>query len=111
MGALFPFDRCTEIHERGIYFTLTLQGEFKQNVLFIYKRSSNSNVYLFVSFAFFKVLGFNIAQAGVLASLPYLARLFCGFVFGTIGDSLTKAEVMAVTTIRKSFCLFCKSIF
>lgn len=54
------------------------------------------------------MLGFNIAQAGILASLPYLARLFSGFIFGTIGDALTKSEVMSVTAIRKSFCLFCK---
>lgn len=54
------------------------------------------------------MLGFNIAQAGVLASLPYLARLFSGFVFGIIGDALTKSGMMSVTAIRKSFCLFCK---
>lgn len=55
-----------------------------------------------------QVLGFNLAQAGILASLPYLARLFSGFIFGTIGDSLRKSNVISVTTIRKSFCLICK---
>lgn len=55
----------------------------------------------------FKVLGFNIAQAGVLASLPYLARLFSGFIFGSIGDALTKNQLMSVTAIRKTFCFFC----
>lgn len=55
-----------------------------------------------------EVLGFNLAQAGVLASLPYLARLFSGFIFGTIGDALRKSDTMSVTAIRKSFCLFCE---
>lgn len=54
-----------------------------------------------------EVLGFNLAQAGFLASLPYLARLFAGFVFGSIGDTLRGNHIMSVTMIRKSFCLFC----
>lgn len=55
-----------------------------------------------------EVLGFNLAHAGILASLPYLARLFAGFIFGSIGDSLRGNQMMSVTMIRKSFCLFCK---
>lgn len=55
-----------------------------------------------------EVLGFNLAQAGILASLPYLARLFSGFVFGQIGDSVRSKGLLTTTQIRKSFCLFCK---
>lgn len=55
-----------------------------------------------------EVLGFNLAQAGILASLPYLARLFSGFIFGQIGDSVRSKGLMSATQIRKSFCLFCK---
>lgn len=58
-----------------------------------------------------EVLGFNLAQAGILASLPYLARLFSGFVFGQVGDSVRSKGLMTVTQIRKSFCLFCKYHF
>lgn len=54
------------------------------------------------------MLGFNLAEAGILASLPYLARLFSGFLFGSVGDMLRRSNVMDTTTIRKSFCLFCK---
>lgn len=54
-----------------------------------------------------KVLGFNLAQAGILASLPYLARLSAGFLFGSIGDALIKSNVMSTTSIRKMFCIFC----
>lgn len=55
-----------------------------------------------------EVLGFSLAKAGFLASLPYLARLFAGFVFGAVGDLIRKKEIMSVTTIRKFFCIFCK---
>lgn len=55
-----------------------------------------------------EVLGFSLAKAGFLASLPYLARLFAGFIFGAIGDFIRKKEMMSVTTIRKFFCIFCK---
>lgn len=57
-----------------------------------------------------EVLGFSLAKAGFLASLPYLARLFAGFIFGAIGDLIRKKEIMSVTTIRKFFCIFCKYI-
>lgn len=114
-----PFLALTVLHYGnlwGLYFLITAAPKFMSEV------SWNSHVFLrhFVEFRpswthkivliflWIQVLGFNIAQAGVLASLPYLARLFAGFVFGTIGDSLTKAEVMSVTTIRKSFCTICK---
>lgn len=55
-----------------------------------------------------EVLGFNLAHAGILASLPYLARMFAGLIFGAMGDSIRRANLLTVTGIRKSFCLFCK---
>lgn len=96
MGIVLLIDRCTKIHERGEDFIFFWFFQAK------YVRS------IYIQFYMFKVLGFNIAQAGILASLPYLARLFSGFIFGSIGDALTKSEVMSVTAIRKTFCLFCK---
>ncbi|XP_037025020.1 sialin-like [Bradysia coprophila] len=53
-----------------------------------------------------EVLGFNLSKSGILASLPYLARFFAGFIFGSIGDLIRKKQWFEVTTIRKSFCLF-----
>lgn len=47
-------------------------------------------------------------EAGFLASLPYLCRFICGFLFSAIGDALTKHNVCRVVTIRKFFCIFCK---
>lgn len=55
-----------------------------------------------------EVLGFNLGHSGILASLPYLARMIFGFIFGTIGDYIRKANWMSVTQIRKSFIIFCK---
>lgn len=54
-----------------------------------------------------QVLGFNIGKSGVLASLPYLARFFAGIIFGSIGDLIRRKHWFQVTTIRKSFCVFC----
>lgn len=58
-----------------------------------------------------EVLKFNLAKAGILASLPYLARFFAGILFGSLGDYLLRSERLSATTIRKVFCLFCKSIY
>jgi MFS transporter, ACS family, solute carrier family 17 (sodium-dependent inorganic phosphate cotransporter), other len=55
-----------------------------------------------------EVLGFDIAEAGFLSSLPYLARFCAGFMFGSIGDCIRRKGVISTTFIRKSFCLFCK---
>lgn len=55
-----------------------------------------------------EVMGFNLRNSGALASLPYLARLICGFIFGCIGDFIRQREFMTVTAIRKFFMLFCK---
>lgn len=55
-----------------------------------------------------EVLKFNLAKAGSLASLPYLARFFAGIGFGAIGDYMQRNHVWRVTTIRKVFCLFCE---
>ncbi|XP_058066948.1 putative inorganic phosphate cotransporter [Anopheles bellator] len=53
-----------------------------------------------------EVLGFKLANAGFLSSLPYVARMFSGFLFGFIGDLLRRREAMSVTALRKSFTVF-----
>lgn len=55
-----------------------------------------------------EVLDFDLKKAGFLSSLPFLLRLVCGFLFGTIGDKLIKQGKFSKNTIRKSFVLFCK---
>ena len=55
-----------------------------------------------------EALNFNLSKAGNYSSLPPLARLLAGFGFGAIGDFIRQRDSMKVTTIRKSFCLFCK---
>lgn len=55
-----------------------------------------------------EVLGFNLREAGFLAALPYLMRMVCAFIFGSIGDAIMKTGRFSVTTIRKSFCVICK---
>lgn len=55
-----------------------------------------------------EVLKFNLSKAGLLASLPYLARFFAGILFGAAGDYLQRRQVWSVTVIRKVFCVFCK---
>lgn len=55
-----------------------------------------------------EVLGFNIAKAGFLSSLPYLARLFSGFAFGTVGDYIREKNFISLTTNRKLFTICCE---
>lgn len=55
-----------------------------------------------------EVLKFNLSKTGLLAALPYLARMVFGFGFGALGDALLKRDILSKTMIRKSFCLFCK---
>lgn len=55
-----------------------------------------------------EVLQFKLTEAGILSSLPYLARLIFGYVFGSAGDFLKKREILSTTMIRKTFCIFCK---
>uniref|UniRef100_A0A182F445 Major facilitator superfamily (MFS) profile domain-containing protein n=1 Tax=Anopheles albimanus TaxID=7167 RepID=A0A182F445_ANOAL len=42
-----------------------------------------------------EVLGFNLAKAGFLAAMPYLARSLAAFLFGTVGDHLRKKALLA----------------
>lgn len=56
-----------------------------------------------------QVLKFDLKNAGIVASFPYIARLVFGFVFGAAGDHLMKKGVSA-TKIRKLFCIFCEFI-
>lgn len=55
-----------------------------------------------------EVLGFNLTKSGFLAALPYLARMICAFIFGSIGDAVLKSGRLSVTNIRKIFCIFCE---
>lgn len=83
-----PFWSCLILHYGnlwGLYFLITAAPKFMN-----------------------EILGFNLAKAGILAALPYLARAILGFAFGSIGDVIRKKEWMSVTMIRKSFCIFCK---
>lgn len=56
-------------------------------------------------------LNFNLSNAGYLSSLPPLARVIAGFGFGAIGDFLRRKQILNITIIRKSFCLFCELNF
>lgn len=53
-------------------------------------------------------LKFKLSDVGWLASLPYLMRCLCGFMFGLIGDYQRVNHLLSVTTIRKFYCIFCK---
>lgn len=55
-----------------------------------------------------QVLGFDISKAGLIAGLPYISRMFMGFVFGSIGDVFRKKQKVSVTVIRKSFVVICE---
>lgn len=54
------------------------------------------------------VLGFSLGHTGIVAALPYLARLIFGCIFGQIGDVIIRKNWMKKTTIRRSFLIFCK---
>ena len=54
------------------------------------------------------VLGFNLGHTGILAALPYLARLIFGFIFGLIGDFIRQRKILSTIMVRKGFILFCK---
>lgn len=53
-----------------------------------------------------EALEFNLSKAGILSSLPHLARLLAGFGFGAIGDVIRQKNLISVTATRKSFTLF-----
>lgn len=54
-----------------------------------------------------EILHFNLTKAGILSSLPYLARMIAGFIFGSIGDYIRAKNLLSVTAIRKVFIIFC----
>jgi MFS transporter, ACS family, solute carrier family 17 (sodium-dependent inorganic phosphate cotransporter), other len=56
-----------------------------------------------------QVLKFDLKDAGMLSSLPYIARLIFGFLFGIIGDYFI-SQGFGATRIRKMFCIVCKLI-
>lgn len=53
------------------------------------------------------VLKYDLKNAGMISSFPYIARFIFGFIFGAVGDYLMKKGI-SPTKIRKSFCVFCK---
>ncbi|CAH1110025.1 unnamed protein product [Psylliodes chrysocephalus] len=53
-----------------------------------------------------EVVGFNLKQAGILAALPHLTRLFFGTAYGSIGDWLKSRKILSPKAIRKTFVLF-----
>lgn len=53
------------------------------------------------------VLKFDLANTGVLASLPHLSRFLIGFMFGFIGDILRRNKCISLSMTRKVFCIFC----
>lgn len=54
-----------------------------------------------------QVLKFDLKHSGLVSSLPYLAQLATGFLFGAAGDYFVRRGVGA-TKIRKVFTIFCK---
>jgi ACS family sodium-dependent inorganic phosphate cotransporter len=56
-----------------------------------------------------QALQFDIKEAGLVSSLPYIARLLCGLAFGFFGDFLM-SRGMGATKIRKLFCVFCECV-
>nr|CAH7725017.1 unnamed protein product [Callosobruchus chinensis] len=49
------------------------------------------------------VLAFDLGHTGILAALPYLARLLFACFFGQIGDFILKKKLMSKVAIRKGF--------
>lgn len=54
-----------------------------------------------------QVLEYDLKDAGIVSSFPYIARLIFGFIFGAAGDYLMK-KGLSPTKIRKLFCIFCE---
>lgn len=54
-----------------------------------------------------EALQFDLASAGILASLPHLARFIAGFIFGYVGDNIRQQNCVSLTLLRKMFCVFC----
>lgn len=57
-----------------------------------------------------EVLGFNLASAGFIASVPYLVRLFTGPLFGVLGDFIKSRQLISTVMVRKGFTLFCNEL-
>lgn len=55
-----------------------------------------------------EALQFNLASAGILASLPHLSRFIAGFIFGYIGDRIRQRKCIPLTMTRKLFCILCR---
>ncbi|GBP26975.1 hypothetical protein EVAR_95761_1 [Eumeta japonica] len=82
----FPFLAMVILHygnSWGLYFVMTAAPKFVSSAL-----------------------GFNLAAAGTVASLPYLARMIFSLIFGAIGDRIIKKNIVSTTFLRKFFCLF-----
>lgn len=53
-----------------------------------------------------EVLGFDVSKTGFLSSVPHLARIILGFLFGSTSDIIRRRKLLSVTMIRKTFCIF-----
>lgn len=65
-------------HVWGIYFLMTAAPKFMN-----------------------EVLGFNLGAAGLVASLPYVVRLFSGIAFGALGDYSKSLGWITQLTVRR----------
>lgn len=55
-----------------------------------------------------EVLGFSLAQAGLLASLPYICRWLGGIVFALLADWMRRRRAIGLMNLRRLFCVFCR---
>jgi MFS transporter, ACS family, solute carrier family 17 (sodium-dependent inorganic phosphate cotransporter), other len=53
-------------------------------------------------------LKFKLTNAGCISTFPFVMRIICGFLFGSIGDYQLRCKSMKVTSIRKFYCIFCE---
>lgn len=91
----------------GLHFSLTATPKFLSEVTFFLNMGESLKK---MNAILLQVLGFNLTKAGFLSSAPHLARILLGFVFGTLGDVVRRRQLLSVTNIRKTFCIFCKRI-
>ncbi|XP_058791846.1 vesicular glutamate transporter 1-like isoform X2 [Phymastichus coffea] len=53
-----------------------------------------------------KALGFQLTKGGLLASLPWFARMLFGFFFSWGGDIVKRKQIVSLTAFRKSAMIF-----
>ncbi|XP_053593605.1 putative inorganic phosphate cotransporter isoform X2 [Microplitis demolitor] len=53
-----------------------------------------------------KALGFKLTKGGVVSGLPWASRVLFAFVFGWVGDTIKRKEILSVTALRKCATIF-----